>query len=65
MARVLATGTMPGKLAGVAGRGRALPNKSRGDSACTRDGRIEEAWEIADVAALERLITDADHADTE
>jgi hypothetical protein len=56
---------MPGKLAGVAGRGRALPNKSRGDSACTRDGRIEEAWEIADVAALERLITDADHADTE
>jgi predicted ester cyclase len=28
-----------------------------------RDGRIEEAWEIADVGALERQVTEAEQAE--
>jgi predicted ester cyclase len=57
MARVVVTGTMAATFAGVDGRGRPF----RMDQAVIvhlRDGKIEEAWEIADVAALERQMTD-------
>ena len=52
MARVVVTGTMAATFAGVEGVGRAF----RMDQAVivhVRDGRITEAWEIADVAAVE------------
>jgi predicted ester cyclase len=58
MARVVVTATMAGTFAGVGGGGRPF----RMDQAVIvhlRDGRIEEAWEIADVAALERQMTGA------
>jgi predicted ester cyclase len=52
MARVVVTGTMAAPFAGVEGVGRRF----RMDQAVVvhlRDGRITEAWEIADVAAVE------------
>jgi len=51
MARVVVTGTMATGFAGVAGTGRSF----RIDQAVVthlRNGKIVEAWEIADVAAL-------------
>jgi predicted ester cyclase len=51
MARVVVTGTMERGFAGAEGTGRAF----RIDQAVIthlRDGRIDEAWEIADIAAL-------------
>lgn len=51
MARVVVTGTMRGTFGGVEGTGRTF----RMDQAVIthlRDGKIAEAWEIADVAAL-------------
>ncbi len=51
MARVIVTGTMAGGFAGVEGTGRTF----RIDQAVVthlRDGKIAEAWEIADIAAL-------------
>jgi steroid delta-isomerase-like uncharacterized protein len=56
MARVVVTGTMAATFAGVDGSGRPF----RMDQAVIvhlRDGKIEEAWEIADVATLERQVT--------
>ncbi len=53
MARVVVTGTMASTFGGVEGSGRSF----RMDQAVIvhlRDGKIEEAWEIADVDALER-----------
>jgi predicted ester cyclase len=53
MARVVVTGTMASAFAGVEGSGRRF----RMDQAVIvhlRDGMIAEAWEIADVGALER-----------
>lgn len=52
MARVVVTGTMAATFAGVEGGGRLF----RMDQAVIvhlRDGKIAEAWEIADVAALD------------
>jgi predicted ester cyclase len=51
MARVVVTGTMTGGFGGVEGTGQTF----RMDQAVIthlRDGKIAEAWEIADVAAL-------------
>jgi predicted ester cyclase len=51
MARVVVTGTMKASFGGVEGSGRSF----RIDQAVIthlRDGKVKEAWEIADVAAL-------------
>jgi predicted ester cyclase len=51
MARVVVTGTMAASFAGVEGSGRSF----RIDQAVIthlRDGKVIEAWEIADIAAL-------------
>ncbi len=51
MARVVVTGTLSSRFAGVEGTGRSF----RIDQAVIthlRDGRVAEAWEIADIAAL-------------
>lgn len=57
MARVVVTGTMEASLAGVGGSGRSF----RIDQAVIthlRDGKVIEAWEIADVAALRAQVGD-------
>jgi predicted ester cyclase len=51
MARVVVTGTLTSRFAGVEGTGRSF----RIDQAVithVRDGKVAEAWEIADIAAL-------------
>ena len=62
MARVVVTGTMAAAFAGVEGSGRSF-QMDQAVIVHLRDGRIEEAWEIADVAALERQVTRAKQAD--
>jgi predicted ester cyclase len=57
MARVVVTGTMVATFGGVTGTGRSF-QMDQAVIAHLRDGRIGEAWEIADVAALERQMTD-------
>jgi len=55
MARVVVTGTMDADFAGVEGTGRSF----RIDQAVIthlRDGRVAEAWEIADIAALREQV---------
>jgi len=57
MARVVVTGTMAAKFAGVEGSGRSF----RIDQAVIthlRDGKVIEAWEIADIAALRAQVID-------
>lgn len=57
MARVVVTGTMKTSFAGVEGTGRSF----RIDQAVIthlRDGKVVEAWEIADVAALRAQVTE-------
>ena len=57
MARVVVTGTMAAKFAGVEGSGRTF----RIDQAVIthlRDGKVIEAWEIADIAALRAQVID-------
>ena len=56
MARVVVTGTMATSFAGVEGSGRGF----RIDQAVIthlRDGKVVEAWEIADIAALREQVT--------
>jgi predicted ester cyclase len=56
MARVIVTGTMKAGFAGVPGTGRQF----RIDQAVIthlRDGKVAEAWEIADIAALREQTT--------
>ncbi len=58
MARVVVTATLKEDFAGVTGTGRRF----RIDQAVIthlRDGRVIEAWEIADVAALRDQVTEA------
>lgn len=58
MARVVVTGTMAADFAGVVGGGRAF----RIDQAVIthlRDGRVAEAWEIADVGGLQEQVASA------
>lgn len=55
MARVVVTGTLMGAFGGVEGTGRAF----RIDQAVIthlRDGKVAEAWEIADVASLREQV---------
>ena len=57
MARVVVTGTMAAGFAGVEGSGRGF----RMDQAVIthlRGGKVAEAWEIADIAALEEQIAE-------
>jgi predicted ester cyclase len=57
MARVVVTGTMAASFAGVEGSGRGF----RIDQAVIthlRDGKVIEAWEIADIAALRAQVAD-------
>ena len=57
MARVVVTGTMAASFAGVDGSGRDF----RIDQAVIthlRDGKVTEAWEIADIAALRAQVTE-------
>jgi ketosteroid isomerase-like protein len=57
MARVVVTGTMAANFGGVAGTGRPF----RIDQAVIthlRDGKVAEAWEIADIAALRAQVAD-------
>jgi predicted ester cyclase len=57
MARVVVTGTMATSFAGVEGSGRGF----RIDQAVIthlRDGKVVEAWEVADIAALREQVTD-------
>jgi predicted ester cyclase len=55
MARVVVTGTMTAGFAGVDGTGRSF----RMDQAVIthlRDGKVAEAWEIADIAAVREQV---------
>jgi len=57
MARVVVTGTMAASFAGVDGSGRGF----RIDQAVIthlRDGKVTQAWEIADIAALRAQVTE-------
>ena len=57
MARVKVTGTMAASFAGVEGSGRSF----RIDQAVIthlRDGKVIEAWEIADIAALQAQVAE-------
>jgi predicted ester cyclase len=57
MARVVVTGTMQMSFAGVGASGRSF----RIDQAVVthlRDGKVNEAWEIADIAALRNQVAD-------
>jgi predicted ester cyclase len=57
MARVVVTGTMASSFAGVEGSGHSF----RIDQAVIthlRDGKVIEAWEIADIAALRAQVAD-------
>lgn len=59
MARVVVTGTMTKGFAGVEGTGR----KFRIDQAVIthlREGKVAEAWEIADIAALRQQVSEGD-----
>lgn len=51
MARVVVTGTMAGSFGGVEGTGRSF-QIDQAVITHLRDGKVAEAWEIADVAAL-------------
>jgi predicted ester cyclase len=53
MARVVVRGTMVASFAGVDGGGRSF-QMDQAVIVHLRDGKIAEAWEIADVAGLER-----------
>lgn len=55
MARVVVTGTIVADFAGVGGTGRSF-RIDQAVIAHLRDGRVTEAWEIADIAALEEQV---------
>jgi predicted ester cyclase len=63
MARVVVTGTMRADFAGVSGTGRRF----RIDQAVIthlREGKVAEAWEIADIAALREQAAGDTNADS-
>jgi ketosteroid isomerase-like protein len=55
MARVVVTGTLQHEFAGVSGAGRPF-RMDQAVIAHLRDGKITEAWEIADVGSLEEQV---------
>ena len=59
MARVIVTGTMTTGFGGVSGSGRSF-TMDQAVITHLRDGRIVEAWEIADVAALRDQVEGGD-----
>jgi len=56
MARVVVTGTMRDSFAGVEGGGGSF-HIDQAVITHLRDGKIAEAWEIADIAALQEQVT--------
>jgi predicted ester cyclase len=56
MARVIVTGTMKSAFAGVEGAGAGF-TIDQAVITHLRDGRVVEAWEIADIAALREQVT--------
>lgn len=56
MARVVVTGMMTTGFAGVAGTGRSF-QIDQAVIAHLRDGKVTEAWEIADIAALREQVS--------
>ena len=62
MARVVVTGTMAGPFAGIDGSGRSF-QMDQAVIVHLRDGRVVEAWEIADVGALEYQTLGSQEAD--
>jgi predicted ester cyclase len=59
MARVVVTGTITAAFAGVEGSGRSF-QMDQAVIVHLRDGKIAEAWEIADVGVLDRQVTEAE-----
>jgi ketosteroid isomerase-like protein len=59
MARVVVSGTMAAEFGGIDGGGRSF-RMDQAVIAHLRDGRITEAWEIADVGARELQVTRGD-----
>jgi ketosteroid isomerase-like protein len=59
MARVVVSGAMAAEFGGIDGGGRPF-RMDQAVIAHLRDGRITEAWEIADVGALELQVTPGD-----
>jgi predicted ester cyclase len=57
MARVVVTGTMAGSFGGVEGTGRSF-RIDQAVIAHLRDGKVAEAWEIADIASLIVQVSD-------
>lgn len=57
MARVVVTGTMAGSFGGVEGTGRSF-RIDQAVIAHVRDGKVAEAWEIADIASLMVQVSD-------
>jgi predicted ester cyclase len=57
MARVVVTGTMAGSFGGVDGTGRSF-RIDQAVIAHLRDGKVAEAWEIADIASLMVQVSD-------
>jgi steroid delta-isomerase-like uncharacterized protein len=57
MARVVVTGTMKSSFAGVEGSGRSF-QIDQAVITHLRDGKVIEAWEIADIAALRAQVSD-------
>ena len=55
MARVVVTGTMAAEFAGVAGTGRSF-TINQAVITHLREGKVSEAWEIADIAALREQV---------
>jgi predicted ester cyclase len=62
MARVVVSGSMAATFAGIEGGGRSF-RMDQAVIAHLRDGRIAEAWEIADVGLLEQQLAPAEIAD--
>jgi predicted ester cyclase len=59
MARVIVTGTLRGAFGGVAGSGRSF-RIDQGVITHLRDGKVVEAWEIADVASVRQQVDEED-----
>jgi steroid delta-isomerase-like uncharacterized protein len=58
MARVVVTGTIKSEFGGVSGSGRSF-RIDQAVIAHVHDGKVAEAWEIADIAALRQQVDDA------
>jgi len=58
MARVVVTGSMKIRFGGVDGTGRTF-QIDQAVITHLRDGKVEEAWEIADIAALREQVGEA------